>query len=152
MTTLNRKDILAISDIRIEVVDVSEWWGGTVCVRGLTGAERDRFEASIVQTTTKDQKVNMVNIRAKLCVLSICDEDGKRLFTDGEVKVMAEKSAAALQRIFIVAQRLSGIGEDAVKELAEGLKTDPLEGFASDSLDTLDSLLPNSLNESPAPN
>jgi len=37
----------------------------------------------------------------------------------------------ALQRIFSVAQRLSGIGEQDVKELAEGLSENPLEDSAS---------------------
>ena len=43
---LTRDQILAVSDIQTEEVHVPEW-GGTVLVRGLTGAERDEFEAGM---------------------------------------------------------------------------------------------------------
>ena len=48
------------------------------------------------------------------------------------IKALSEKSAAALQRVFEVAQRLSGITDDDVEELAEGLEDIPFEGSASD--------------------
>jgi hypothetical protein len=129
---LNRDDILKAQDLKTEIVPVPEW-GGDVIVRGMTGAERDKFEASIVQTKGKDQTLNMVNIRAKLASATICDEQGKRLFSDADIVQLSAKSAQALQRIFVVAQKLSGIGEEDVKELAEGLQENPLEGSVSDS-------------------
>lgn len=130
--TLNKQDILEADDIVKELVEVKEW-GGEVWVRGMNGAERDKFEASIVQTRGKDTTVNMVNIRAKLASMTICDEKGNRLFSDADIVKLSTKSAHALQRVFAVAQKLSGIGEDDVKELAEGLQENPLEDSASDS-------------------
>lgn len=127
---LNKESILQASDIKTEIVPVPEW-GGDVYVKGMTGAERDKFEASIVTLRGTNQMVNMANVRAKLASMTICDESGKRIFTDSDVLELAKKSASALQRVFKVAQRLSGIGEDDVKELAEGLKENPLEGSAS---------------------
>jgi len=127
---LNKDSILQAQDIKTELVPVPEW-GGDVYVRGMNGAERDKFEASIVQMKGKDQTVNMVNIRAKLASMTICDEQGARLFSDADIVKLATKSAVALQRIFSVAQRLSGIGEQDVKELAEGLSENPLEDSAS---------------------
>ncbi len=129
---LEKKDIFAVDDIVKELVHVPEW-GGDVWVRGLTGANRDKFEASIIQTKGKDRIINAVNFRAKLCAMAICDDENKRIFNDADVVELSSKSAAALQRIFIVAQRLSGLGEDDVKELAEGLQENPLEDSASDS-------------------
>jgi hypothetical protein len=129
--SLTKQNILDAQDLKTETVAVPEW-GGEVIVRGMTGAERDRFEASIVQTKGKDQTLNMVNIRAKLASLTICDEDGKRLFTEADIAKLSGKSASALQRIFAVAQKLSGIGEADVKELAEGLQENPLEDSVSD--------------------
>lgn len=127
---LNKEEILQAQDLKTELVSVPEW-GGDVYVRGMNGAERDKFEASIVQTKGKDQTLNMVNIRAKLASMTVCDVNGARLFTDADIAKLATKSAAALQRIFAVAQRLSGIGEDDVKELAEGLQENPLDVSAS---------------------
>lgn len=128
MKTLGRDDILNASDIRKEKVKV---WGGEVWVRGMTGAERDKFEASVIQFKGNAQNLNLTNIRAKLCSLTVCDEEGNRLFTEADVQALSEKSAVELSKIFIVAQRLSGITDADVEELAEGLKENPFEDSAS---------------------
>jgi len=116
MGYLNKATILAAVDVKFEDVQVPEW-GGMVCVRGLSGAERDDFEGSIVETKGKKTKLNTHNIRAKLVSLSVCDEDGERLFGAGDVRALGNKSAAALERVFKVAQRLSGISDEDVEEL-----------------------------------
>lgn len=128
---LTKDDILKADDIQKELVSVPEW-GGDVYVRGMTGAERDKFEAGIVQMRGTERTLNMSNIRAKMASLTICDEQGKRLFNDADIAKLAEKSANALQRVFQVAQKLSGIGDADVKELAEGLRENPTEDSASD--------------------
>ena len=124
--TLKRDDILKVQDIRVEKVHVPEW-GGDVYIKGMNGMERDAFEASVVQMRGKGTNVDMSNIRAKLAAQTICDENGERLFTDADIKALGKKSASALQRVFEVAQKLSGIGDDAIQELTEGLKVNPLE-------------------------
>jgi hypothetical protein len=126
MAILTKEQILSADDIKRELVQVPEW-GGDVYVKAMTGTERDSFEASIVEMRGKAQNVNLKDIRAKLASISICDESGKRLFTDGDMQALAKKSAAALQRVFEVAQRLSGIGDDDVKELADGVKNSPFD-------------------------
>ena len=129
--SLSRDDILKADDIQIEEVEVPEW-GGTLFVKGMTGTERDAFETSIVETRGKNSRVNMKNIRAKLAIHSICDEKGKTIFTAKDVEVLGNKSAAALQRVFDVASRLSGISDKDVEELAEGLEESPFEDSPSD--------------------
>ena len=131
MALLNKQAILDVQDIETEKVDVPEW-GGHVFVKGMTGMERDTFEASIVQQRGKDARVNMVNIRAKLAAQTICDEEGVRLFNDKDIHALGKKSANALQRVFDVAQKLSGITGDDVEELAAELEENPSEGSASD--------------------
>lgn len=115
---LNREAILAAEDLPRELVEVPEW-GGAVYVRALTGAERDQFEASIVEQRGRDMRMNMRNIRAKLVALTVVDEDGQRIFTDDDVAALGGKSAAALDRLFAVAQRLSGLSKEDVEELAK---------------------------------
>lgn len=131
MAVLKRDDILAAADIVTELVAVPEW-GGEVYVKGMTGAERDKFEGGIVEMRGKSQSLNMANVRAKLASFTICDEKGKRLFSEKDIDALAQKSAAALQRVFEVAQRLSGIGDADVAELADGLKNDQSGGSGSD--------------------
>lgn len=125
---MNRDDILNAKDIKIEAVKA---WGGTVYVKGMTGRERDQFEASIIRTKGRNQTINLQDVRAKLCVLTICDENGVRLFEDADIPALSEKSAGELQKVFEVAQRLSGITEEDVDELTEGLKDNPFGGSAS---------------------
>jgi hypothetical protein len=124
MAILSKKEILTADDLARELVPVPEW-GGEVYVRGMTGAERDKFESGIVEQRGKSQSLNMANIRAKLASLTICDETGQRLFTEADVQALSAKSAAALQRVFEVGQRLSRIGADDVKELAGEVTANP---------------------------
>jgi hypothetical protein len=115
---LTREQILKKRDLPREPVDVPEW-GGSVLVRGMTGAERDAFEQSIVDTRGKSAKANLANIRAKLCARCIVGEDGARLLTEADAADLGEQSGAALQRVFNVAQRLCGMSASDVEELAK---------------------------------
>src|SRR5690606_40748699 len=102
MALLSRDAILQAQDLPTERVEIPEW-NGEVIVRGLTAAERDQFEQSIVETRGKDTRVNLRNIRAKLVALCVVDEEGKRLFKDEDAELLGRKSAVALNRIFEVA-------------------------------------------------
>lgn len=123
MALLTRDAILQAQDLPTEQVHVPEW-GGDVLVRALTGAERDRFEQSIVEQRGKNTRMNLQNIRAKLVALTVVDEQGNRIFKDEDVKWLGNKSAAALDRIFEVAQRLSGLRDEDVEELAKNSESD----------------------------
>ncbi|WP_119728335.1 hypothetical protein [Thermomonospora amylolytica] len=119
MALLTKDQILAADDLTTEDVEVPEW-GGTVRVRTLTGAERDRFEESMAQTRGKSVKTNLANLRARLVALCVVDEDGKRLFSDSEAAALGRKSAAALDRVFEAARKLNRMTEEDVEELTEG--------------------------------
>jgi hypothetical protein len=127
---LGREKILGADDLASEDVAVPEW-GGVVRVRCMTGAERDRFEESIVDQRGKKTRVDMGNIRAKLVAATVVDEEGARIFSDRDVEALGKKSAAALNRVFEVAQRLSGITDDDVEELAKNSVGGPSDGSIS---------------------
>jgi len=116
MGLLTREEILQAEDLPTEDVEVPEW-GGTVRVRTLAGYERDRFEESITEQQGKRARIIADNLRAKLVALSVIGADGQRLFDEGDVRALGEKSAKALDRVFAVAQRLSGISDRDVDEL-----------------------------------
>jgi len=111
---LNRDAILNIDDLPRELVQVPEW-GGDLYVATLSGTQRDAFEQSM---QGKKNKLNLDNVRARFAVLTIVDEHGKRLFSDGDAKVLGEKSAAALDRVFEVSQRLNGFSSQDAEDLA----------------------------------
>lgn len=111
MSVLTRAAILESSDLPVEAVDVPEW-GGTVSVRTLTGAERDRFELEVLGSSKQ-------NIRARLCAYAMADDSGMALFTPADVEALGRKSAAALDRVFTAAMRLNAIGGQDVEGLAK---------------------------------
>ena len=106
------------ADLGLQEVSVPEW-GGTVCVRGLRGVERDAFEASMWEGDGKAKKQNLANLRARLLVRCLCNADGARLFADDDAAELGLRSGKAIDRLYDVACRLSGIGaaeiETAVK-------------------------------------
>lgn len=115
--SLTREQILAAKDLPSEPVHVPEW-GGDLFVRTMTGVERDAFEQSLLSNRGKDKQVNTRNIRARLVVLCAVDAKGNRLFADDDAGALGKKSAAALDRVFAVAQRLNGLRDTDVEELA----------------------------------
>jgi hypothetical protein len=129
---LTRDTILQANDLPRELVSVPEW-GGEVYVRTLTGTERDSYEAQSVEKRGKSYEANLRNLRAKLCALAMCDEQGKRLFGEGDVEALGAKSSAALDRVFSVARRLSGLGAEDFEELAKNSES-AREGASSSAL------------------
>lgn len=102
---------MAANDSPREEVDCPEW-GGTVFVRTLSAAERDRWEIRCEDLKTKGL---LSNVRASLLVLTLCDADGKLLFTENDAVELGKKSAAVVDRLFDVARRLNGIGQEQVE-------------------------------------
>jgi hypothetical protein len=94
-------------------------------LKGLSGRERDLFEASIQQGRGKSQKANYDNFRARLIVLCAVDPDGNKLFSRADIKRLGEKSSKALQRVFDECNRISGLSEEDVEELTEGFDDGP---------------------------
>lgn len=129
---LTRDEILAISDITTEEVVVPQWGGKTVRVKGLTAAERDQFEADIIQGKGKNADVVKRYLRAKLVVRAVVDENGNRMFGDTDVKAIGEKSAAAIDLIYSVASRLCGLSADDEEELAKNSVSDQNADSLSD--------------------
>ena len=115
---LTKDSILKADDLPREEVAIPEW-NGSVWVRTLTGKERDEFESSCVTKKGKNRSVNMENIRARLCVLTVCNEKGDRLFDQRDIEKLGNKSSRCLDLIFAVAQRLNGLSSDDVDDLVK---------------------------------
>ncbi len=89
MKPLTRDQILQCSDIQTESVEVPEW-GGAVLVKGLSGAERDALEAAIVEGRGRKQRLHLENTMARLVSMSVVDENGKRIFTNGDIEALGK--------------------------------------------------------------
>ena len=105
----------------IERVDLPELGPDAfVFVRGLTGAERDLFETSMLKDDgTGLDPARRGNIRARIAVLTACDETGERIFASADLKDVTAMRADVLDRITATAQRLSGMAPAAVDQLGK---------------------------------
>ncbi len=115
---LTKEQILSAEDRKTKEVEVPEW-GGNVLISELTAEDRDRFEAEFVDSKSKKGENPLFNIRARLAALTIVDENGNRLFNDADIKALGKKSGSCLDKIFAVAQKINGIGNNDIEEIAK---------------------------------
>ena len=115
---LSKEQILAAEDLSTETIHVPEW-GGDVVIKELTGAQKDAFEQTTFTRNGKNYEVNLTDMRARLCAISIVGEDGSRMFCDREIKALGGKSAKALDRVFSACQRLNGMTNDEIDEMSK---------------------------------
>ena len=118
---LTKDEILGADDLKRETIYIPEW-DGEVILRELRGRERDAFEEGSLD---KQRNVTMSNMRARLVAISAIDEKGERLFTAKEAEQLGSKSATALNRLFEVCCKLSGITDTDVEDLEKNLEATP---------------------------
>lgn len=120
----------------IEEVFVPELGNVWVRVAEMSGADKDRFEASLIEIQQVGKRLtqtpSLLNVRAKLAVQCIVDENGQRIYSDDEANVVGAWGAVALDRIVAVARRINGMGEDDQVALQEALKNDQPAALPSD--------------------
>lgn len=134
---IGRDEILALAGkLQREEVYVPEW-DARVLVTELTAAERDEFEASVITRRGKRRgefDVVMRGLRAKLVALTVIDEKGNRIFNEADQEALSRVGSHAIDRIFGVAQRLSGLTKEDLDELAGKSASDPSSEPATLSL------------------
>ena len=116
---LTLQEIMAAQDRTPVEVEVPEW-GGAVYVVGMSGDDRDRFDSTWgakLNAATDDGPVDMSGLRALVVSKTLCNTEGVLLIQrESEVTQLGRKSSAALDRIFALGCKLSGIdlGDDDV--------------------------------------
>ena len=130
---LSRDAIIAADDIKTREVDMPEW-GGSVFVKGVTGAERDNFEAA---NQDSSGNAKLTNLRARFLVRCIVNEQGTRIFADQDAAALGKKSSAAINRLWEVAGELNGTkdsDQEAMEGNSEATGADTADGDGSSSL------------------
>jgi hypothetical protein len=135
---LSRDDILSADDIRRETVPVPEWRkGGEVWVRGMNARERCEFEKMSLLPDGRKDPSGVREWAAGCCTV---DDHGVALFTKADIKILAEKACAPVERIFSKAMELSRVSaedfEAAVSDLPEGQSTDSPTALPSPPADS----------------
>ena len=123
---LGRDEILGAKDLKTKDVKVPEW-GGTVRVKTMTGPERGKFE----EKAFVDGKTDFSTFRQRLIAMTVCDEDGKLIFTEADIAALGNKSAKALDRVFAAAQKLNGLGRDDIEDMVKNSEPIPSNDSAS---------------------
>ena len=107
-----RSQILQAEDLPSESVEIPEW-GVSVFVRSMSGRDRDLFESQMMELSENGKRMD--NFRSRLTVFCCVDEDGKRIFKDGDIAELGKKSGKALDRVFEVASRLNKMTEESIE-------------------------------------
>jgi hypothetical protein len=123
MGCLDRDGLLQCKNLPVERVEIPER-GAYVCVRVMTGAERDHFEI-LMQRAQRDHDGFFPNIRATLAVFTLCDEMGGRLFTTEEIDAVGELDSMLLDRVFDVARRMNRMTREEGADLTKNSVTTP---------------------------
>jgi hypothetical protein len=116
--SLTREQILAAKDRKTETINVEEW-GGDVIVASMSGADRDEFDQHLIAAQKEGADAWRRQIRARLAVLCVVDENGDRVFTAADIAELGRKSAAALEPIYKAAMRLNKLGAEEVEKAAK---------------------------------
>ena len=116
MKLLTKDQILGADDRDSQEVDVPEW-GGSVRIAAMTAAERDAFEASMLDTKGKGDAKRLQNFRARFIASCIVDEDNNRLFSDKDIVALGKKSSAPVSKLFDDCRKLNGMTDEDVAEI-----------------------------------
>ena len=97
---LTAQAILQAEDFVYDEVDCPEW-GGTVRIRSLSGAQRVTLKKAIDNGND--------NVDEMLCVMSIVDDEGNRIFEQKQIAELSRKNTTAISRVAIRVLEISGM-------------------------------------------
>lgn len=117
---LTKEQIFAAKFDRLKRVHVPEW-GGDVWVKALSADERDSFEADNREVREAGGDPYR-GLRARLAVITVCDEAGNLLFDDGDAAELGKRLAGPLDKIADVAMQLCGMSKRDAQQLVDELK------------------------------
>lgn len=114
---------------KTKVVDVPDV--GPITLQEMSGTERDDLEASTIIEEDGKRTVNSKHFRARLLVLCIVDDSGKRVYADSDAPEVSELPIGVLDKLFVAAQELNAMGGTAVEDARKNSESVP--SSASDS-------------------
>jgi hypothetical protein len=143
MALLNREDLLKKDDLKVEKVDLGE--DEYIYVRCMTGHERDKFEQSLMKEKT-DSRGNikgfdraMEDFRAKLAVLTICDEKGELLLRHNDYVALSRNMRIdKLEKIIEASQKLNKITDQDKEEMVKNSDAGLEDNSSSGSVENLE--------------
>lgn len=115
-----RERILAAKGLHTETMEIPEW-GETITIRSLTVAQREAIDTLVSEAKKSGQPISVF---ALIVGFSILDEDGRRVFSNEDIRLFDDHNSGPFERIWDWHAKHSGIGgkalETAVKNSGSG--------------------------------
>lgn len=89
-------------------------WGRDVFLLDPTAAIREEWEGFI----KKHEGSSVAPWRAKVAQLLVCDESGKRIFTEADMEFLSGRDASAMTEIFTAGTKLLAITDEEIETLS----------------------------------
>lgn len=102
-----RDTILATDDLPKKKIKIPEW-GVELFVASMSSGDREIWEK-----TAKEVK----DVRETIVILTVVDDEGKKVFTADDIPALKKKNAKALDRIAMAAIEHNKITADDIDEL-----------------------------------
>lgn len=112
--SLTKDQILSADDAGLLKLHVPEW-GGDVFIRVMSVGERDAYE----NEWQRKKETGVDDFRTKFLVRCLVDEKGNRLFENGDVVKLSQKSARVMNRLWLAAMEHNNLSNESVEELAK---------------------------------
>lgn len=109
---MTAEEIGQLRDFRVQSVDVPEW-GGTCYVRSLSLRDAQVFQdvsAGAARGTFTTEDI------CKIVALTLCDEQGNRLFSQEQLDVLLERNFQAVKRLFDASMQVVGLTASGVAQ------------------------------------
>jgi len=146
---LTRDEILAKRCFGVKELDIPDF--GVVCIRKWSGKDRAKFLQASIRPEGDSIGVNYDNIfdnMALVVAISLCDDQGQRLFAESDVDLIGtDMDANTIQCIYEEALKLNTLNATAVSDAAKNSKSTQREDSTSNLPETSDVQEMNSLTE-----
>jgi hypothetical protein len=107
--------MLARKPRRVKTVDVPGW--GKFRIRSLTELERSRFEASIRDKTGQVSSTKLIDLKCRLIVLCVVDENGDTLLQNSDIEELRQQDSKLTEALFEEIQAHCGYGDAKLEDL-----------------------------------
>lgn len=115
--SLTRDQILSNKSFRSKTIQIDEW-GGEVRLKAISGAEREALEDAVYERIGDKLQVKKgASLLTALLLRSMCDDDGNRLFQDGDIEFIRGIDSVTLNKLFKVAADVNGLSGEEEREI-----------------------------------
>lgn len=112
---LTRNDILGQARPEVFTVEVPEW-GGSVCIKRMSCREAEEYQDWLMEQGAGSDSMRMLNMRAGLLAIVLCNADGDRLFASEDIEALGDLDSTTMHKLFLEAKKINSILEGAVED------------------------------------